>query len=224
MRKPSGLSISPNECHEPPRHTTEPHALTQRYFISIDIAIEVAESLMHVQQDLQAVFEDASLDAQWTHPEQLHLSMKYLGELDSAILPHIEESLEQLVLPLFPFQIHHRKIATDPGKGVPRNLFNALDAKGAEVTKLLHQALERDLSKIGFASDRRPFHPMVHLARLRSKCPREQLMELLTEHAPDRFGTSTIKDFALWCSELTHDGPVYTVINRFTLGGRHEPI
>ncbi len=198
--------------------------MEKKYFISIDIDIAVAERLMALQQELEEHISSNGMQAQWVYPEQLHLSMKYLGAVEPALIPHIEESLDNLVLPLFPFQIHHRNIITDT-KGRPtRNIFSKLDKKGGEVVTLLHQALEKDLLKIGMQTDARPFYPRIHLGRLKGKIHTDKLQEIFAQYAQDNLGTSTIKDFALWSGETGPEGPVYTVLNRFTLGGRHEPI
>ncbi len=195
-----------------------------RYFIIIDIAIPVAERLMSLQAQLTPELDARGITPRWTHPERLHLSMKDLGELEEAFIPHIEEALERLVEPLFPFQLQNQSIAVKPSRTTPRMLYVPLDQKGGEVLSLLHRALERELDQIGITPDPRPFYPALLLGRMKTLDGRASLEGAFEEIDGRRFGTSTIKDFALIRAEHHRDEVLYKVINRFTLGGRHEPI
>lgn len=198
--------------------------LRPRYFITIDIDISVAERLMTLQHQLEPRLVERGLIPRWTHPEQLHLSMKDLGELDEALIPHVELALERLVEPLFPFQIQNLGVLSKPALQMPRMLYVPLDDKGAEVLSLLHKALERELEHIGVMPDKRPFHPALLLGRLKTLTARADMGDMLEGLDARRHGTSTIKDFALTRASHVDDGVRHEVVNRFTLGGRHEPI
>ena len=196
-----------------------------RYFISLDIAVDVAERLMALQRELEPHLLAAALSPRWTHPEQLHISLKYLGPLEPALIGHIEQAIEALVDPLFPFQVQSRGAEFKPDFRRPRLLFNALDEKGAEVVSLLHKALNRELNRLGIQRASRPFHPGVLLGRMRSLSPQVEVEASTLKAFSERdLGTSTVKDFALMSAERRGETTRYDVLNRFTLGGRHEPI
>lgn len=190
--------------------------MSTRYFIAIDPAIAVVEQLMIIQDELERALEGA-LPARWIHPEQLHITLSFLGALDPALLDHLREAVLRLVRPLFPFQVQHIGLAVRPDESRPRHLFAPLDPKGDEVIGLLQRALERELDQVGLSADTRTRAPGMHIGRLSGALSPEAL-EIFRRHQSTRFGTSTIRNLALMSAELGQDGPLYRVLDRFPLG------
>lgn len=196
----------------------------RRLFIALDLAIGVVEQLLNVQEEfhnyllsLPGNAHGGQATVRWTTPENIHLTLKFLGDTDPAVLQRLSDTLTHLVRPLFPFEIEARGIGFFPAPEHPRIFWSGFDPQSAEVLSLLQQALERDLGELGFEPDPRDFLPHVTLGRLRASS-RPDFADFAARYQDESFGKSYVKDFVLYESSLTPSGPKYTVINRFTLG------
>ena len=194
--------------------------MTRRLFIAVDLSISVVERLILFQDELQNKLRGAfgdDLSVRWTDAENIHLTLKFLGDTSDALVSMLESSIASLAEPLFPFEVECRGFGAFPSPDRPRILWAGLDAKSAEVLGLLQQALERDLQEIGIAADEREFLPHITLGRLKSRAAPD-LGEVFGRYDDLSFGKSYIKDLVLYESQLRHDGPRYHVIERFPLG------
>ncbi len=190
----------------------------KRLFIALDLAIPVVERLAIFQEQIQEHIEDdQGVRVRWTSPENLHLTMKFLGDTDPALVPMLRTTLDELVTPLFPFEVEARGLGFFPGPKKPRIIWTGFDKQSAEVLSLLQQALERDLEELGFEKEHRAFRPHVTLGRVKSR-KRPDFTGMAEELDPESFGKSYIKDVILYESKLRQTGPEYTVLDRFALG------
>ncbi|WP_158542278.1 RNA 2',3'-cyclic phosphodiesterase [Lujinxingia litoralis] len=192
----------------------------RRLFIAVDLSINVVERLVLFQDELRERLRSGygdDLRVRWTHAENIHLTMKFLGDTSPELVSMLESTLQRLTEPLFPFEVECRGFGAFPEPARPRILWAGLDAKSAEVFGLLQQALERDLQELGVPADPREFLPHITLGRLKSRAA-PNLAELQTPFESVSFGKSYIKDLVLYESHLRHDGPRYQVVSRFPLG------
>ena len=151
------------------------------------------------------------------HPENVHLTLKHLGALDEAILEPLQERMNLLVEPLFPFQVECTGVGADPTPQHARRIWAMLDKGSGDVLDLLRRALEKELGQLGFGADERPFWPGLLLGRpQRASDP--ALLGELELHAQRRFGASTIKDMVLFAASQDQERTRYRVVNRFELG------
>lgn len=190
----------------------------KRLFIALDLAIPVVEQLAVFQEELQETLAgEEDIRVRWTSAENIHLTLKFLGDTEEALVPMLRETLADLVKPLFPFEVEARGVGFFPGPTKPRIIWSGFDKQGAEVLSLLNKAVERDLEQLGFEKEQRKFRPHVTLGRVKSR-QRPDFTELGEEIGARSFGKSYIKDIILYESQLRSDGPRYTVLDRFTLG------
>lgn len=194
--------------------------MMRRLFIAVDLSINVVERLVLFQDELQGRLRGAfgdDLSVRWTEAENIHLTLKFLGDTPGDLVSMLGSTVGRLAEPLFPFEVECRGFGAFPRPDQPRILWAGLDAKSAEVLGLLQQALERDLQEIGVAADPREFLPHITLGRLKSRA-NPDLSELFGRYDELSFGKSYIKDLVLYESHLRHDGPRYEVLERFALG------
>src|SRR5690554_2341427 len=126
----------------------------KRLFIAVDLSIGVVEKLVVLQEDLQRQFSARlgdGLNMRWVDAPNIHLTLKFLGETDEALLPMIGQTLAKLGQPLFPFEVECQGMGAFPDASRPRVLWAGMDTRGGEVLGLLQQAIERDLSELGIA-------------------------------------------------------------------------
>jgi RNA 2',3'-cyclic 3'-phosphodiesterase len=195
------------------------HIVTKRLFLAVDLAINVVEQLVLLQDELAEAIAtlDTPFDVRWVEAPNIHLTLKFLGATDEALIPMIASTVDRLAAPLFPFEVECRGVGCFPDPRRPRILYAGLDAKGGEVLGLLEQALQRDLGELGVEADDREFKPHITLGRVKSQTA-PTMETVLPNYQTMRFGKSYIKDIILFESLLSSRGPRYEVVHRFALG------
>ncbi len=187
-----------------------------RLFVALDLAIPVVERLVLLQDELDRRLPKEAI-ARLVAPEHIHVTLKFIGEVDVSLVPVIEIAIAEMTRPLFPFEFRTQGCGAFPDVNSARIVWAGLDAQGAEVMSLLNQTLERGLDEIGIIPDAREYRPHITLARIRSEDPVD-VSAFLAPLKDLEFGTSYVRDLVLISSELTKDGPVYKVVRRFALG------
>jgi len=150
--------------------------------------------------------------ARWQSEDQLHLTLRFIGEVDRHLADDVHAALG--AIHQAPFEIALNGIGTFERRGQP-------DAVWAGVTpheplKALHNKVDAALTRVGVAPDQRAFLPHMTLARLkRTSGPVGNLLERSGGLASPPF---TVADFALFESTLTPDGALYSIVERYPLG------
>jgi 2'-5' RNA ligase len=149
--------------------------------------------------------------ARWQSEDQLHLTLRFVGEVDRHLAGDVHAALGAIHQP--PFDIALNGIGAFDRRGWP-------DAVWAGVTpheplKRLHNKVDAALTRVGVAPDQRAFLPHITLARLkRSAGPVDNLLAQAGGLASPPF---TVDHFALFESMLTPEGAVYSMIERYSL-------
>ena len=154
----------------------------------------------------------SSADAKWTKPENLHITLKFLGEIAPAQVTDIQKTISQVAE-------RHAAITADlesfgflPDSRRPRVLYIATSQE--EKMRALSDDLEKALEPLGFAQDHR-FKAHITLARLRSLYNLEQLKNKTADLTVR--GTFTLENLVLFKSTLTPQGPVYAALHEAKL-------
>jgi len=188
-----------------------------RLFISAELGIPLVERLVLVQKEVQGRLEARDyIDLRLVQAENLHLTLKFIGDVPFALSERIQETLHEFAGGLFPFEIQVQGLGTFPEQDPPQILWSGLEDKSSELIGLLRETLERELEKIGIPLDTREFKSHITLGRFRGEAPKRA--EYLSDLNDLLIGKSYVRDIVLYASELSHAGPTYTVIDRFPLG------
>ena len=143
--------------------------------------------------------------------EALHVTLKFLGDTDPALVPRIHEEVVAATAGQGAFEMWVAGVGCFPNTDRPRVVWAGL--QGAEALVTIAAELERRLEPLGFAPEGRPFRPHLTLARVRDGArPPRELADLLAEHAEAEFGTARVESVVLYQSELRPQGPVYTAL------------
>jgi 2'-5' RNA ligase len=137
-----------------------------RSFIAIELPEEVKKGLLRVQDELGL---DRYGFIRCVHPEGIHLTLKFLGNVPEPKIPDIVRVMEESSLGISPFQLQITEVGAFPNMRRPRVIWVGI--KG-ELDKLIgwQQRLDNGLVPLGFAKENRPFTPHLTLARLRETC------------------------------------------------------
>ena len=164
----------------------------------------IAIKLPEAQRAALATLANGLPGAKWVSPENLHLTLRFLGELDGAQAADADEALAGLSMPGFELQLSG---VSHFGEG--RNL-RALWAGIApnDAIVRLHDKIEQVLIRAGLPPEKRKFKPHVTLARFKSN-PGSALHGYLSDHALFRTPHFEVESFTLFSSFLSAGGAIY---------------
>ena len=170
----------------------------------------VLEHISHLKEKLPQA------KASWARDVNLHLTLKFLGELPTPLVADFTEAVSSTVLAVEPFSIRFEQTGVFPTHGQPRVLWIGVTDLSARLTEL-HARLEEESAQAGFAKETRPFHPHLTVARLRQT---ENARVLANAHKQMDFDPVevAVAELLVIRSELSSEGPKYTVISRHAFG------
>ena len=160
-----------------------------RLFVAIDFPTATRDRLAGLCRGVPG--------ARWVPPEQLHLTLRFIGEVDGPTFHDVAEALDAVHLPCFELEL--KGVGHFPPSGEPRVLWAGIAP--ADSLSRLRNAIERALHDAGVAPDTRRFTPHVTLARLKNARGGE-IAPYLTEHSLFASAPTPIGEFHLYSSWL----------------------
>ncbi len=186
-----------------------------RTFIAIELPKEIKTSLSRLQEQLKRT----GADVRWVEPGNIHLTLKFLGEIDTEHLEKINLILEQTARKHTPFKTNISSLGAFPKIGFPRVIWVGI-RQGDEETKKIAGYLEEEIEKIGIAKENKAFSSHITIGRVRSQKSKEKLIRELNNLA-GYFGKEnlafTIKKITLFKSNLSPKGPTYEILKTANL-------
>lgn len=140
--------------------------------------------------------------------KNLHVTLKFLGDVDEALVPEIRGAMESAVDGQSPFQLRLRGAGAFPNLGRISVVWAGLEDAGPLVD--IAGKLDAGLSGLGFRKERRPFSPHVTVARVKSGKNRDAVADVIRGHEGAEFGTVDVDRIILKKSVLTPRGPIYS--------------
>ncbi len=182
-----------------------------RAFVAIDLADEVRSALAHEQARLKAAC-GYNRNIRWTRPEGLHLTLKFLGEIEKVQATSVIAALQELG-GFDPFQVEVRDFGFFPGARRPRVFWVGLQAPAA--LNELAARVETALEPVGFPREHRPFKPHLTLARFDCLQSPVVLTAAITSSSDGSFGQFEVSEFFLFESRLRPGVAEYFKLARF---------
>ena len=164
-----------------------------RLFIAIDLPERIKHEL--------AVISFGLPQARWVPPEQIHLTLRFIGEVDGALFKDLKSCLESVSGSSFPLTLNG--LGCFPPRRDPQVLWVGIE-KSVELMAL-RKNVDSCLSKLGIAPEQRKFVPHITLARTR-KTPLARMARFLIDHTLFRLPEFTVSNFHLYSSILTPKG------------------
>jgi 2'-5' RNA ligase len=177
-----------------------------RLFIAIELPEEVREELCRLRIQIPG--------ARWVPESQIHLTLAFLGDVETERVAGLTERLSGLAAP--PFQLCFDRLGCFPGRSRPRVLW--VGVRPDPLLTSLADRLREILREWDIPQDERPFSPHITLARLKLPASRESAAFL---DRPFRLESPTVsaEEFILFESRLTPAGAIHTPLKRFRLSG-----
>ena len=182
-----------------------------RCFIALELSPPVQKHLAQIISRLK----EAQADVKWVEPKNIHLTLKFLGEIS---LEQVKSSRDVLLQQNGKFaSIHCRtgQLGVFPGWSRPQVIWLGLN-DGVQKISDLQIILANSLAECGFARDPKKFKPHLTLGRVRSLAGRERLEEKIKTSAGDEFEFS-FSQLALIKSTLTSSGPIHQSLETIKL-------
>jgi RNA 2',3'-cyclic 3'-phosphodiesterase len=175
-----------------------------RLFVAIRPPEAIRERLLDLMEGVKG--------ARWQDEEQLHLTLRFVGEVDRHQADDIAAALGTIRHP--PFEIAMSGIGSFDRRGQPVTLWAGVSPH--EPLKSLHKKVDQAVQRAGVEPDHRSYLPHITLARLnRSTGPIAPILESASGLSSQRF---TVDSFALYESDLSPQGAIYSVVERYSLG------
>jgi 2'-5' RNA ligase len=175
-----------------------------RVFIALDIPAEIRARLTEYMERARLL----APEARWARVEGLHVTLKFIGHVDDAVVEKIKAELRSIKAA--PFEVKFSGVGFFPNPNAGRVFWAGVNG-GGSLPKLA-STIDAVMEKLGIPRETKPYHPHLTLARTSSR-PLRGLKPLLDE--PPQFGTMTAREFFLYQSQPQKGGSKYTKLERF---------
>jgi 2'-5' RNA ligase len=185
--------------------------VTFRGFIAVEIP--ASPPLDAFAAELRA----ASPSLKVVRTDQLHLTVKFLGDTEEGLVPEIVTAMQEAAVGVRPFEIRIRGTGAFPSLARMNVIW--VGVEGAEPIARIADALEASLEALGFPREGRPWKAHVTLARVKGHRDLDRVRRVLEAHVNDAFGVHTVDSIHLKKSLLTPDGARYSIVETVKLAG-----
>lgn len=182
-----------------------------RCFLGIGVDGKLRDGIEGVQKK----FEEAGADIKSVGRENLHWTVKFLGDVkenEIKQVDHIRNVLEDYV----PFELEVRGVGVFPSMEYIKVIWIGA-GEGRRKLKGLIEDIDQCLSEHGFEREKEETVPHITIGRMKSGKRKEGVKETVKELRDKKLGTMSVGNVKLFESELTPDGPVYTIKRRYDL-------
>lgn len=185
---------------------------TVRTFIAIPVSEETQKALGRLAEEGKR----AGGDVKWVDPARIHLTLRFLGDVEEARIPTVVDALGRAGGAAVPFELRVAGVGAFPNLRRPRVIWAGAEERGS-VLRGLAAAVEEAVKRLGFGAADHPFSPHLTLARVKSPKGLDRLAEVLERHEADEFGTERVVAFRVMKSDLRPEGPLYTPLAEIPL-------
>lgn len=186
-----------------------------RVFIAVDINQQIKEAISRLQGQLQRKSGVGKGQATWVKPDAMHLTLKFLGEIDDKQLESLRKTIEAIVQKHKGFELSVESVGFFGGKAAKVLWVGSI--KGSDNLTALAKDIEEGLELEGFAKEEREFSPHLTICRIKDFAAGKRLAELAGDLADFNAGSVLIDAVKIYQSQLTPAGPIYTEIANYKL-------
>jgi RNA 2',3'-cyclic 3'-phosphodiesterase len=189
---------------------------TTRVFLAVDIG---AAPRRRVEQFLDRC-RATGAEVNWVAAQNLHLTVKFLGDLPDAQIAQVCRAAEETACGLAPWDLELVGVGAFPHLGRPTTLWIGCAAGHSELSTLAGR-LDASLETLGFPRETRPFSAHLTFGRIkRASAGLPALKTLLQAHTQEAFGPTRIDRLIVFSSDLKPTGPIYTPLAECPLGAK----
>lgn len=187
-----------------------------RLFIAVPSAPELRGDIEEIKEELRG----SGADVKWVEGENLHFTLKFLGEVPKSQIPEISCALSRVSSLLHPFSIRFLGVGCFPNAGNMRVVWLGIENDSDLLS--LQKQVEEAMEALGFAREKNSFRAHLTLGRVRTARGKDLLRKTIEKIRDVEAGRMEVSSFTLMKSHLTSKGPSYSVVEEYRLG--HERI
>jgi 2'-5' RNA ligase len=180
-----------------------------RGFIAIDINATPQISIFEKE------IVKTGADVKLVEPENIHITVKFLGDTDENYIDTIEQSIKESVLLIKPFSITLKGTGVFPNQNYIKVIWIGIIDDGNIET--IARAIDEKLTPLGFKKENRGFSPHLTVGRLKTARNKNQLLKVIENYSAMEFTIQHVQSITLKKSELTPTGPIYTTLKEVPL-------
>jgi 2'-5' RNA ligase len=184
------------------------------------IAIGIPEPIKRDIGEFIEILKKYNVDVKWVIHENLHLTLKFLGNTPEVLLPEIREALLKIVLSYEPFYIKIYTIGVFPKRKYPRVIW--VGVEDSEILKKLANDIDDSMALLGYQKEDKKFIPHLTLGRVRSQKGIVNLINELDNFKEKDFGSVNVENIKLMKSELNYKGAEYSCLYEMPLGRKER--
>jgi 2'-5' RNA ligase len=178
---------------------------TIRTFIAVELPEKIISSISRVQENVRSY----GFKIRWVRPENIHLTLKFLGNVKKADIEKVGEAIFESVKEYSPITLRAKGIGTFPGIKRPRVIWVGISGQ-LDLLVGLHKTLDEKLEAIGFPKENRSFRGHLTMGRVKAKIDPKRFGDALDELAGFESESFVADRIILFKSELKPTGAVYT--------------
>jgi 2'-5' RNA ligase len=186
-----------------------------RVFIAIDISEQIRKGLGDLQNELQSKVDVKKGDVKWVKPENIHLTLKFLGEIKDEQVVDVCNAVKDVAGRHKGFELDMQTVGSFGGRSA-RVLWVGI-GRGGDSLLPLQTDIEQQLASAGWPPEARKFTGHLTLCRIRNPRAGAKLATVTEEYSDFMLGTTLADSISVYQSQLTPTGPVYTVLGNYKL-------
>jgi len=186
-----------------------------RVFIAIDIGEDIRAALGDLQQQLQSKVDVKKSDVKWVNPENIHLTLKFLGEIKDEKVVEICNITQDVAGRHKGFELDVESVGCFGGRSARVVWVGA--GEGSDDLLRLQEDLDQQLASAGWPQETRKFTGHLTLCRVRNPKAGIQLAQASEAYGDFKLGTMSADTVTVYQSRLTPTGPIYTVLGDYKL-------
>ncbi len=187
---------------------------TIRAFIAFPLPELITTRICDIQERLKSY----RLPVRWVKPENVHLTLKFLGEISLSTIDGIAEVIEDTVRDFSPLILFTKGLGVFPGIKKPRVIWIGISGDIKPLSEI-QANLETNLEIKGFAKENRPFKSHLTLGRVKDDIHPENLIDILRSFSDFSSEPFEAGELVLYKSELNPSGALYTKLQTVYLDG-----
>ncbi len=190
----------------------------KRLFVGARVSVATANALAGAAETLARRARDAGADIRWIPPVNYHVTLRFLGWTRAEAIGAVRDALDGAVAGIAPLSFRTARLGAFATLDRASVVWAGVEVPGP-LTELAKQ-VEAACARLGYAPERRAFHPHVTIGRLReARAVREVVLPL----SEQMFGETALDSITLFESETKSSGSIYRELYKISLKSRSNP-
>jgi 2'-5' RNA ligase len=184
--------------------------------VRLFVAVEITEEIRKKLAEFQDTLKKADADVGWVAPENLHITLKFIGSIDEEEIGAVINIIKDSVIHIKSFDLDYTGAGTLPTEKNPRVIFaDVIDAGG--ILAKIHERLDNQFMALGVEHEDRKFTAHLTVGRIKTRRNVRKLLENIYSYDGFNFGSERVTQVVLMKSDLSPEGPIYTKLQNVDL-------